>query len=128
MSALTERVLARLPRPSRPGRPFVLVALAVLAAVWLAGGALGLAVALVAVAGLLLGVHPRAVLAVGVVLMALTPLAWVLGNRSRIGDLGFDLVTANPAPNRFAVAALTLLVVGVFLDEPAPHPREDPHA
>ena len=127
MSALTERVVALLPEPVRPGRAFVLTALAVLAVVWLAGGTLGLAVALVAVVGLVLGVRPWQVLATSVVLMAVAPVAWIIGNRSRLGDLGFDLVTANPAPNRFAVAALALLVVGVFLDAPDPRHQEDPH-
>ena len=117
------RSLVRKPSVRRPPRSFVVTALVLVVVAWLFGGTLALLVGVVGVAGLLLGVRAESVVMTGLAVMVLTPVAWLVGNRSRLDTLGFDLVTANPAPQWFAVAALTLLLVGVFLDEPDRYPQ-----
>ena len=48
--------------------------------------------------------------------MALAPVAWIVGNLSRWGEIGPQLVLGNPAPSHLVVAALILLVVGSWRD------------
>ena len=48
--------------------------------------------------------------------MVLAPLAWVLGNLSRWGEVSPQLVLANPAPSVLVVLSLVLVVVGSWRD------------
>lgn len=83
------------------------------------GGWLGAAVGLAAAGALAAGVRARLLLlgALGSVVGA--ALVWVVGNA---GDgVSFALVTRNPWPHRFALAAVVLLLIGVF-GEPAVAP------
>ncbi len=88
---------------------------------WLLGGAVAGAVG----AGLA-GWHltrppaPRVVLRAAIGTLGLVPVAWVLGNASRLGTLSPDVVTANPWPGALATAGVTLLVVGTLLDDRTP--------
>jgi arabinofuranan 3-O-arabinosyltransferase len=59
---------------------------------------------------------PRTLLRLSVLAMGLAPLAWVLGNLSRWGEISPQLVLANPAPSVLVVLSLVLLVVGSWRD------------
>jgi arabinofuranan 3-O-arabinosyltransferase len=59
---------------------------------------------------------PRTLLRLSGVAMALAPVAWIVGNLSRWGEIGPQLVLGNPAPSHLVVAALILLVVGSYRD------------
>lgn len=59
---------------------------------------------------------PRTLLRLSGATMALAPVAWVVGNLSRWGEIGPQLVLGNPAPSLLVVAALILLVVGSWRD------------
>ena len=59
---------------------------------------------------------PRTLLRLSGVAMALAPVAWIVGNLSRWGEIGPQLVLGNPAPSHLVVAALILLVVGSWRD------------
>jgi hypothetical protein len=61
-------------------------------------------------------VSARRVIGVATVLLALTPIVWLLGNRGRIGEVTFALVTANRWPGVLAGVALVVLAVGVVWD------------
>lgn len=63
---------------------------------------------------------PRTLLRLSVLAMALAPVAWVLGNLPRWGEVGPQLVLGNPAPSVLVVLALVLLVVGSWRDVEAP--------
>lgn len=51
--------------------------------------------------------------------MALAPLAWVIGNVPRWGQIGPQLVLANPAPSVLVIASLVCLLAGSRGDEDA---------
>jgi arabinofuranan 3-O-arabinosyltransferase len=59
---------------------------------------------------------PRTLLRLSVVAMALAPVAWVLGNISRWGEISPQLVLENPAPSVLVVLSLVLVVVGSWRD------------
>ncbi|KAF0832650.1 arabinofuranan 3-O-arabinosyltransferase [Ornithinibacter aureus] len=59
---------------------------------------------------------PRTLLRLSGVAMGLAPVAWVVGNLSRWGEIGPQLVLGNPAPSHLVAAALILLVVGSWRD------------
>ncbi len=59
---------------------------------------------------------PRTLLRLSVVAMVLAPVAWVLGNLSRWGEVSPQLVLANPAPSVLVVLSLVLVVVGAWRD------------
>ena len=61
--------------------------------------------------------RPRTLLTASVVAFALVPVAWLLGNAGRWGEITPALVTDNPWPGRLAATALALLVVGVLDDD-----------
>jgi hypothetical protein len=96
------------------------------------GGGVGLlAGALVVVWDVVRSPHPRVLLRLSAVTMALAPVAWILGNLGRWGDVTPELVTGNPAPSMLVVTSLVLLLVGSWrgaarepaLDGPAPGAR-----
>jgi arabinofuranan 3-O-arabinosyltransferase len=66
---------------------------------------------------------PRTLLRLSVVAMVLAPVAWVVGNLSRWGEVSPQLVLANPAPSVLVVLSLVLLVVGSWRDA---GPDDDP--
>jgi arabinofuranan 3-O-arabinosyltransferase len=66
---------------------------------------------------------PRTLLRLSVVAMVLAPVAWVVGNLSRWGEVSPQLVLANPAPSVLVVLSLVLLVVGSWRDA---DPDDDP--
>jgi hypothetical protein len=99
------------------------VVAALLVASWL--GAVAAAVASAVVLARL--ASPRRVILASVVLLAVTPIVWILGNHGRFGEVTFAVVTANRWPGRVAAVALVVLAVGVVWDllasddhEPAP--------
>jgi hypothetical protein len=49
--------------------------------------------------------------------LALAPVAWVVGNAGRLGEVSPRLVTDNPWPGGLAAVGVTLLVAGTVLDE-----------
>ena len=59
---------------------------------------------------------PRTLLRLSVVAMVLAPVAWVVGNLSRWGEISPQLVLENPAPSVLVVLSLVLLVVGSWRD------------
>lgn len=97
-------------------RPVLLVAVAALI-----GGLLGAAVALVAVAAVLAGLAPRRVLIAALGSVVLAMLSWVVSNAG--ATVSFTLVTEHPWPHRFALAAVVLLLVGVFAESPEKEAR-----
>lgn len=77
----------------------------------------GAVAALLASGAVLTGRVPaRRVIGVAAVLLALTPIAWIIGNHGRIGEVTFALVTANRWPGVLAGVALVVLAVGVVWD------------
>jgi arabinofuranan 3-O-arabinosyltransferase len=60
--------------------------------------------------------RPSTLLRLAVVAMTFVPLAWVVGNLERWGEVSPQLVLGNPAPSVAAVVALVLLVVGAWRD------------
>jgi arabinofuranan 3-O-arabinosyltransferase len=66
---------------------------------------------------------PRTLLRLSLVAMVLAPVAWVVGNLSRWGEVSPQLVLANPAPSVLVVLSLVLLVVGSWRDA---DPDDDP--
>jgi hypothetical protein len=60
--------------------------------------------------------RPSTLLRLAVVAMTVVPLAWVVGNLERWGEVSPQLVLGNPAPSVAAVVALVLLVVGAWRD------------
>ena len=120
--------VARRPRRHRPprarptGRLVSLVRWAALVGcAWLAGG-----VHLVPVAVVLAAWHlwrapePRRLIRLGVLLLVLCPLAFMVGNLPRWGQISPDLVLQNEAPHWLAASALLLLLVGVWRDDAQP--------
>ena len=88
------------------------VVAAFLVASWVGAVAAGLASGVV-LAGL---VSARRLITASAVLLALTPVVWILGNHGRLGEVTFALVTANRWPGRLAAVALVVLAVGVVWD------------
>ncbi len=74
---------------------------------------------------------PRTLLRLSVVTMVLAPVAWVLGNLTRWGEVSPQLVLANPAPSVLVVLSLVLVIVGSWRDadpNAGPPPLDaDPH-
>jgi hypothetical protein len=88
---------------------------AVVVLAWLLGGVVvGAAALMVAAVHVWRTVPPRGVLLLGVVLLALTPVAFLVGNASRWGDVTPRLVLDNPWPGWLGGCALMLLCVGVW--------------
>jgi arabinofuranan 3-O-arabinosyltransferase len=82
---------------------------------WLLGGVVvGAAALAVAAVHIWRAVPPRGVLLLGVVLFALTPVAFLVGNASRWGEVTPRLVLDNPWPGWLGGCALMLLCVGVW--------------
>jgi len=94
----------------------VLVAVALLVVTWVFGDLLGASVAALALAATYAGLSPRRLPLVGVGALGCAAVSWLVGNASRWGEVSFQLVTENPWPERFALAALVVLLVGVVLD------------
>lgn len=61
--------------------------------------------------------RPRTLLSVAVAVFLAVPVAWVLGNLDRWGEITPALVTDNPWPGWLAATGLALLVVGVLDDD-----------
>jgi hypothetical protein len=97
-------------------RPVVLVGAAALI-----GGLLGAAVAGAAVMAVLAGLAPRRVLLAALAAVVLAMLSWVVSNAG--ATVSFTLVTEHPWPHRFALAAVVLLLVGVFVQSPEEETR-----
>ena len=53
---------------------------------------------------------------VGAVLVAATPIAFIVGNGGRFGSIGYELVTDNPWPHLLAGAGMALVLLGVAAD------------
>lgn len=89
---------------------------------WVFAGLVGLAVGiLTAVWHLRRDPAPDTVLKVAAVSMALAPVAWIIGNIPRWGQIGPDLVRHNPAPSVLVICSLVLLVLGSWREKADPH-------
>jgi len=108
---------------TRPTRRQLVVAALLVAVSWVLGDLWGAFVAASALGAVHVGVPPRRLPLVGVGLMACAALGWLVGNASRWGSVSFDLVSRNPWPGSFGLAAVVLLLVGVALDL-GPEPRD----
>ncbi|MCB0909180.1 MAG: hypothetical protein KDB63_18905 [Nocardioidaceae bacterium] len=97
-------------------RPAVLIAVAALI-----GGLLGAAVAVAAVVAVAVGLAARRVLFTALAAVVLAMLSWVVGNAG--APVSFTVVTEHPWPHRFALAAVVLLLVGVFVESPKEEAR-----
>lgn len=86
-----------------------IVVSALLAGLWVSGA---VAVAVVALA--VFKATPARLLSVAVVLMALTPVAWLAGNWSDMGTVNPLLVTGVPWPSRLAAMALGVASIGLI--------------
>jgi arabinofuranan 3-O-arabinosyltransferase len=84
---------------------------------WFFAGPVGL-VAGFAVAAWSLARSPRpsTLLRLSALAMGLVPIAWIVGNLSRWGEVSPQLVGENPAPSTLVVVALVLLLVGSWRD------------
>ena len=60
---------------------------------------------------------PRLLYRAALVLVVLTPVAFLVGNVSRWGDVSAALVLANPWPARLAACALALVCLGVWRED-----------
>ena len=88
---------------------------------WFLGGPLVGAVALVIAAWhAWRPPHPRSLILAALALVVATPVAFVLGNTSRWGEVTPQLVAANPWPGRTAACAVLLLCLGVWRDDRQP--------
>lgn len=106
---------------TRPTVGQILTAVALVLASWFIGDLLGAAAALIAIGAVYAGFPARRLPLVGLALLLVAALAWLVGNATRWGIVSFDLVTQNPWPGRFGLAAVVMLLVGVALDlGPAP--------
>lgn len=79
-------------------------------------GWLGLVSVVAGVLALVAGLPARRLPQVGAGLLVVTALAWLIGNAGDTDTISFELVVANPWPQRFAVPALLLTVLGVAED------------
>jgi arabinofuranan 3-O-arabinosyltransferase len=112
----------RLRQVSRGGDAVRWVAVVLLA--WLLGGlVVGAAALTLAAVHVRRSVPPRQVLLLALVLLALTPVAFLAGNASRWGDVSPRLVLDNPWPGWLAGCALMLLCVGVWRQDLASKSR-----
>ncbi len=97
---------------------------AVVLLAWLLGGlVVGAAAVALAAVHAWRPVAPRRLLLLAVLLLVLTPAAFLVGNRSRWGDVSPRLVLDNPWPGWLAGCALMLLCVGVWRQDRAARDR-----
>jgi hypothetical protein len=110
-------------RGAAAGGPLVAVGrwAVVVVIAWLLGGVLlGAAAVSLACWHRIRPPEPRRLIALGVLLLALCPVAFIAGNLPRWGEISPDLVLQNEAPHWIAASALLLLSVGVWRDDARP--------
>lgn len=84
---------------------------------WFFAGPVGLLAGLVVAAwSMARPPRPSTLLRLSAAAMGMVPIAWVLGNLDRWGEVSPQLVVGNPAPSTLVVVALVLLVVGSWRD------------
>ena len=84
---------------------------------WFFAGPVGLVAALLVTAwSMARPPRPDTLLRLSAAAMGLVPLAWVVGNLDRWGEVSPQLVLGNSAPSTLVVLALVLLVVGTWRD------------
>lgn len=125
--AVSPRPLAPMPAASDRSRPQARRArlgwLLFVLACGVFAGVVGLvAGAVVALWSTLASPSPRTFLRLAVAAMTLAPVAWIIGNVPRWGEVSPQLVLGNPAPSALVVVALVLLVVGSWRDTSAGQP------
>jgi arabinofuranan 3-O-arabinosyltransferase len=86
------------------------------------GGIVGLSAGIAAAAWCLVRPPlPRTLLWLSAATMGLVPVAWIVGNLNRWGEVSPQLVLGNPAPSVLVVVALVLLVIGSWREVTIKH-------